>query len=73
MTTREGFALNTATQDLQKGLQCAAVISPSQSPALRQSQSYDVIVIGAGYAGLTACRDLCVAGMLIVRHSCDDK
>ena len=51
----------TWTQEggLQKGgLKCEGVISPTTSRHAPQNSVYDVVVIGAGYAGLSAARNL---------------
>jgi NADPH-dependent 2,4-dienoyl-CoA reductase/sulfur reductase-like enzyme len=50
----------------QHGVKCAGVISPLNKFGGEETKLYDVIVVGAGYAGLTACRDLCIAGKLFV-------
>jgi NADPH-dependent 2,4-dienoyl-CoA reductase/sulfur reductase-like enzyme len=60
MTTRDGFQLKTAEGTL-KGLPCAGVIAPD-SKLSGSGSVYDVAVIGAGYAGLIAARDLAYRG-----------
>lgn len=41
------------------GIETDAVISPQTSISTSPNTVYDVVVIGAGYAGLAAVRDLC--------------
>ena len=52
-------------QGVTNGLPCDGLVTPATSMAQMQSKTFDVIIIGAGYAGLTAARDLTVAGALI--------
>lgn len=54
--TSDGYTW-TSTSGVVPGLECEAYVSPQRSGA-RESHLYDVIVIGAGYAGLAAARDL---------------
>ncbi|CVL02554.1 probable monoamine oxidase N [Fusarium mangiferae] len=54
--TRDGHIWEPST-GFQKGLESDAVISPQRSVS-SANKVYDVIVIGAGYAGLAAARDL---------------
>lgn len=61
--SREGWQW-AASDGLTPGLPTQAVIEPAQSIA-SPSKVYDVLVIGAGYAGLTATRDLAAAGQHI--------
>lgn len=60
--TTEGHTWTSQAGLKEGGLKCEGVISPS----LRFSQAsdfiYDVLIIGAGYAGLCAARDLTNAG-----------
>ncbi|UKZ93489.1 uncharacterized protein TrAFT101_008404 [Trichoderma asperellum] len=58
--TREGFQW-TSTTGLQQGLPCEAVIQPPEIIE-KPRQVFDVLIIGAGYTGLTAVRDLTTAG-----------
>src|SRR5689334_13599343 len=48
------------------GLPCIGVIRPSQN-VKDSDHVFDVVIIGAGYTGLTAARDLTVAGLLFIR------
>ncbi|KAJ5732636.1 hypothetical protein N7493_004117 [Penicillium malachiteum] len=58
MTTTDAYTW-TKEGGLQKGgLKCEGVISPPEKYHAPQDSIYDVIVIGAGYAGLSAARDL---------------
>lgn len=60
LKTSEGYEYTPST-GLRQGLPTAAVVSP---PQLRVStaQTYDVIVIGAGFAGIISARDLLAKG-----------
>ncbi len=68
-TSSEGFDYTPAT-GLKAGLSSGAVIQP---PELSASLSviYDAIVVGAGYAGLIAARDLTTKGRLDCPHFFD--
>lgn len=60
--TDDGYTWTPDTGVTAGGLECDAVITPRRSvPAT--ATLYDVIVIGAGYAGLMAARDLTALGM----------
>lgn len=61
MTTNEGFRYRPG-HGLERGMKCQAAITPLRNIPAKVSDVFDVIVLGAGYAGLTACRDLCTAG-----------
>lgn len=60
MTSRDGYQWTPGT-GLAQGVPSIGVISP---PTIIKSTSglWDVVVVGAGYSGLTAVRDLTVAG-----------
>ena len=60
MTSRDGFHW-TPKEGLAQGVPSIGVISPPTNLA-SHSKPWDVIVVGAGYSGLTATRDLCLAG-----------
>lgn len=59
--TKDGFTW-TASAGRSTGLPSISVVSPPVHLAAPKSLVYDVIVIGSGYAGLTAARDLAVQG-----------
>jgi NADPH-dependent 2,4-dienoyl-CoA reductase/sulfur reductase-like enzyme len=61
MTSRDGFQW-TPEEGLAQGVPSIGVISPPTN-VTSASEPWDVIVVGGGYSGLTATRDLCVAGM----------
>lgn len=54
--TSDGYTWTSAS-GVVPGLESEAYVSPQRSGA-RESHTYDVIVVGAGYAGLAAARDL---------------
>jgi heterodisulfide reductase subunit A-like polyferredoxin len=58
--SREGWHWNAA-DGLKPGLQTQAVIEPAQQVD-EDVSVYDAIVIGAGYTGLTATRELTTSG-----------
>ena len=61
MATREGLLFDNSSSVLQRGLPCKGAVKPFTNNTDERVE-FDVIVVGAGYAGLTACRDLCTAG-----------
>lgn len=62
VNTRDGFVW-TPAGGYSKGLPTIGVVSPSSYDASPPADDiYDAIVIGAGYAGLTAIRDLATQG-----------
>lgn len=60
MTSRDGFQWTPET-GLAQGVPSIGVISPPTKTST-SSATYDVIVVGGGYTGLTATRDLTIAG-----------
>lgn len=62
--SRDGWQW-TRHEGLKPGLPCIGVINPSQN-VKNFDNVFDVVVIGAGYAGLTAARDLTTAGLLLI-------
>ena len=61
MTSRDGFQW-TKERGLTQGVPSIGVIQPPIHLESTGSDDFDVIVVGAGYAGLTAARDASVAG-----------
>lgn len=55
--TSDGYTWERET-GVARGLQTDAVISPQRATVDAPGKIYDVVVIGAGYAGLCAARDL---------------
>ncbi|PYI03580.1 FAD/NAD(P)-binding domain-containing protein [Aspergillus sclerotiicarbonarius CBS 121057] len=72
MTTRDGCRYQKSGS-FSKGLPCSAVIHPPGNIPGSLSDSFDVIVIGAGYAGLTATRDLCNLGYKVLLLEARDR
>ncbi|KAK4891675.1 hypothetical protein LTR27_009683 [Elasticomyces elasticus] len=66
--TTEGH-LWTTDNGLQSGLVTDAVVQSSQSI----QQTYDVVVVGAGFAGLVAARDLATAGKRVLLLEARDR
>lgn len=63
MTSRDGFQW-TAKSGLVQGVPSIGVILPLTNITDADGH-WDVIIVGAGYTGLTACRDACLAGTYI--------
>ena len=62
MTSRDGFQWTPET-GLTRGVPSLGVISPPTNiKDANKDGPWDVIVIGGGYCGLTATRDLTLAG-----------
>lgn len=47
---------------ISHGLPCDGAITPASNMAQGASKTFDAIIIGAGFTGLTAARDLTLAG-----------
>lgn len=65
MKTCEGY-LYKRDGTFQQGLVCTGAILPPTNISPSSSEIFDVIVLGAGFAGLTACRDLTLSGTPIL-------
>lgn len=75
MTSRDGFTWTPGTSGSQ-GLPSISVINPPQKGASSSNEVFDAIVIGSGYAGLVAARDLVTQGtqapkLLLTFHHTD--
>ncbi|XXG97045.1 hypothetical protein Hte_003339 [Hypoxylon texense] len=72
-TTREGYQW-TKADGVTAGLPSISVIQPSSNlkPGT-QEDLYDAAIIGAGYAGLTAARDLALAGKKVLLLEARDR
>lgn len=60
MASKDGYSW-TKADGLRAGIPCLGAIQPA-SNITDTNAEYDVIVVGAGYSGLTAARDTSVAG-----------
>lgn len=60
MTSTDGFSW-TKADGLRPGIPCIGTIQPPTNIKATDSE-FDVIVVGAGYAGLTAARDISIVG-----------
>ncbi|KAB2570638.1 Monoamine oxidase N [Lasiodiplodia theobromae] len=73
MATREGFLYTPNDDKLKQGLKCSAVITPQRNIPAHVLDTFDVVVLGAGYAGLTACRDLTLSGYKVLLLEARDR
>ncbi|KAJ5864133.1 uncharacterized protein N7529_006049 [Penicillium soppii] len=71
MTSRDGFQW-TSESGLVQGVPSIGVISPSSNISSKFGP-WDAIVVGAGYSGLTATRDLCLAGHKVLLVEARDR
>ncbi|KAE8143967.1 amine oxidase [Aspergillus pseudotamarii] len=65
MTSRDGY-LWTPDQGLKAGIPCIGRIQPPTKLNGPSPCVYDVIVVGAGYCGLTVLRDISLAGLRVL-------
>lgn len=68
MASRDGYTW-TQDQGLKAGVPCIGAIQPPTNVNSTTPQTFDVVVVGAGYCGLTAARDASLAGIVIVSVS----
>lgn len=61
-TTGEGYKWTPQDGISQGGMKCEGTVSPLSNLNDDQDELRDVVIIGAGYAGLSAARDLVTAG-----------
>lgn len=61
MTSKDGYTW-TNDEGLKAGIPCIGMIEPQTNVGNDSSHTYDVIIVGAGYCGLTAARDSSLAG-----------
>src|SRR4051812_7425542 len=64
MTSRDGYCW-TPREGLKAGVPSLGVISPSSNVSSSEVV-YDVVVIGAGYCGLTAARNTAAEGLKVL-------
>jgi NADPH-dependent 2,4-dienoyl-CoA reductase/sulfur reductase-like enzyme len=64
MTSRDGYCW-TPKDGLKAGVPSLGVISPSSNISSTEVL-YDVVVIGAGYCGLTAARNAAIEGLKVL-------
>lgn len=56
--TADGYSWTPATGVRSGGLRCRGVVEPSEKRTVPSGHIHDAIVIGAGYAGLMAAREM---------------
>ncbi|KAK0650884.1 Monoamine oxidase N [Lasiodiplodia hormozganensis] len=71
MTSRDGYSWTKQT-GLRPGVPSIGVISPVTN-VVSSNVLYDVIVIGAGYCGLTAARDASLSGLNVLLLEARDR
>ena len=64
MTSRDGYCW-TPSEGLKAGVPSLGVISPATNISSSEA-FYDVIVVGAGYCGLTAARNAALEGLKVL-------
>jgi monoamine oxidase len=64
MTSRDGYYW-TKEEGLKAGVPSIGVVTP-QSNISSPEDAYDVVVIGAGYCGLTAARNAAIEGLRVL-------
>lgn len=72
MGTKEGYTYDPSTKTLHEGHPTPAFISPADHDA-SSTRLYDFIVIGAGYAGLVASRELTARGYSVLLIEARDR
>lgn len=63
MATRDGFSW-TETDSLRPGIPCIGAIQPPSNYDSEADSKFDLVVVGAGYSGLTAARETALSGMV---------
>lgn len=71
MVSREGYTW-TASSGLTAGIPSLGVITPCTNVSSSDA-SYDVIVVGAGYCGLTAARNAAIEGLNVLLLEARDR
>ncbi|KAH8817331.1 hypothetical protein F5884DRAFT_666234 [Xylogone sp. PMI_703] len=71
MTSRDGYVW-TESEGLKAGVPSIGVIQPA-SNLKSASVVYDVVIVGAGYAGLTAARDATISGLKVLLLEARDR
>ncbi|KAK8926899.1 Monoamine oxidase N [Metarhizium anisopliae] len=71
MASKDGYSW-TKADGLRAGIPCLGAIQPA-SNITDTDIEYDVIVVGAGYSGLTAARDTSVAGLKVLLLEARDR
>lgn len=64
--TQDGYSWTAASGMRKGGLRCRGVIEPSGKRTTPAGHLHDAIIIGAGYAGLMAARDMTDRGKVQV-------
>ncbi|KAK7408931.1 hypothetical protein QQX98_008875 [Neonectria punicea] len=65
MSSRDGYSW-TQAQGLKAGVPCIGAIQPPTNVNPTTPQTFDVVVVGAGYCGLTAARDASLSGLKVL-------
>ncbi|KAI4717886.1 monoamine oxidase N [Aureobasidium sp. EXF-10727] len=65
LNTKDGYSWTPETGTKNGDLPCRGVVEPATNVESLEGRVYDAVVIGAGYAGLCAARDLVVSVLLV--------
>ncbi|KAL0938625.1 monoamine oxidase n [Colletotrichum truncatum] len=71
--TSDGYQWTSDSKTVQRGLETNAVIKPPRRGDFSLNRVYDAVVIGAGYAGLAAARDLVTKGHSVLLIEARDR
>ncbi|KAJ5380095.1 amine oxidase [Penicillium cataractarum] len=71
--TQDGYSWTGATGVRKGGLRCRGVIEPSEKVTTPAGYIHDAIVIGAGYAGLMAAREMTDRGLSVLLLEARDR
>ncbi|PLB49690.1 FAD/NAD(P)-binding domain-containing protein [Aspergillus steynii IBT 23096] len=72
-TTADGYSWRKETGIKKGGLSCRGVIEPQEKYTAPTGHIFDAIVIGAGYSGLRAARDLTDYGLSVLMLEARDR
>ncbi|KAJ6094547.1 amine oxidase [Penicillium canescens] len=71
--TQDGYSWTDATGVRKGGLRCRGVVEPSENRTTPAGHVHDAIVVGAGYAGLMAAREMTDHGLSVLLLEARDR